>query len=55
MNGNAYLQNKVIKYSIEWTKYANLNFKFVTSGYAEIRIAFNSGGSYSPWLKTRKN
>ncbi len=47
MNGNAYLQNKVIKYSIEWTKYANLNFKFVTSGYAEIRIAFNSGGSYS--------
>jgi serralysin len=47
LGGDAYVQDKVIKYAKVWEEFANLHFQFVTSGPAEIRVAFQSGGSWS--------
>ncbi len=48
LDGAATLRNRVKKVALEWTKVANLNFDFVDSGQADIRIAFVSGnGSWS--------
>lgn len=45
--GTTYIRNKVIKYAQSWSNYANVTFKFVTKGAANIRITFTKGGSYS--------
>ena len=46
--GSNYIRHKIMKYASEWEKYANINFQFVNSGYAEIRISFIQGaGSWS--------
>jgi serralysin len=46
--GTTKVRNKVMQYAQEWSKYANITFKFVTSGSAQIRVTFTSGaGSYS--------
>lgn len=43
-----YVREKVEQYAREWTKYANIGFKFVTEGEADIRVTFKAGkGSYS--------
>lgn len=47
LGGTEYLHNKVIKYAKQWEKYAHIEFNFIESGNAEIRIAFNPGGSWS--------
>ncbi len=46
------IDNRIIErvkpYFLEWTKYANLGFEFVSSGDAEIRVSFEQGqGSWS--------
>ena len=40
LDGSAKQRDEVRKVAVEWTKYANLRFEFVTAGEAEIRIAF---------------
>ncbi|MDQ6527638.1 matrixin family metalloprotease [Flavobacterium sp. LHD-85] len=44
LDGNEVQHEKVKKYASEWTKYANLKFEYVSSGYADIRIGFNRAG-----------
>ncbi|WP_167398297.1 M12 family metallopeptidase [Flavobacterium crocinum] len=49
LDGDVTEQEKVKKIAAEWTKYANLNFEYVTAQeYADIRIGFNVG-SYGAW------
>ncbi|HFI4797884.1 M12 family metallopeptidase [Elizabethkingia anophelis] len=44
----AKVRNKVMQYANEWSKYANIRFKFVTNGIPQIRVTFTKGiGSYS--------
>ena len=46
--GTAKVRSKVMQYAQEWSKYANITFKFVTSGTPQIRVSFVDGaGSYS--------
>ncbi|MDV3908069.1 peptidase M12 [Elizabethkingia anophelis] len=46
--GTAKVRSKVMQYAQEWSKYANITFKFVTSGTPQIRVTFTQGaGSYS--------
>jgi serralysin len=47
--GTAKVRSKVRQFAEEWTKYANISFKFVDdSSYAEIKISFDPGkGSWS--------
>ena len=48
LGGSANLRQRVMEKAMIWTKFANLNFQFVKSGDAEIRIAFQEGkGSWS--------
>ena len=47
LDGKQSVQNKVIKYANEWSKYANIKFDFVSSGAADIRISFKRSGSWS--------
>lgn len=60
LNGNSFVQSKVRQYAVEWEKYANLKFQWVTSGSANIKIAFREGqyadeaGSWS-YLGTDSN
>ena len=52
--GSSYAKQKVEEYAREWLAYANLNFNFVTSGSAEVRIAFNYEDSHVAWSKIGK-
>lgn len=46
--GSAKVRSKVMQYASEWSKYANITFKFVDTGVAQLRITFTQGaGSYS--------
>ncbi|MCF8245785.1 MAG: hypothetical protein K9J37_14410 [Saprospiraceae bacterium] len=47
LGGNSTLQNKVMQYAEQWEQFANINFVKVTSGTAEIRVAFDAVGSFS--------
>ena len=47
LEGDPYVHERIKKYAPEWSKYANINFQFVTSGPADIRIAFQNSGSWS--------
>jgi hypothetical protein len=47
LEGSAKLRKAVAKAASEWENHANIDFKFVTSGPAEIRIAFMDDGSWS--------
>ncbi|MCQ9640932.1 M12 family metallopeptidase [Chryseobacterium sp. WG14] len=50
IGGSTTVRNKVMQYAQEWSQYANITFKFVTSKKAQIRVSFKSGptdGSYS--------
>lgn len=44
LDGVPAIQGKVKKYAMTWTEYANIKFKFVQSGDAEIRITFKIKG-----------
>lgn len=48
LEGDAGLQKRVRDVALEWTKIANLQFKFVDTAPSDIRIAFQQGnGSWS--------
>lgn len=47
LEGEKFIQAKVIRYAKEWEQFANITFDFVASGDAEIRISFTPGGSWS--------
>ena len=44
MNGNSFVQQKVIQYAREWEKYANIKFNFIDEGSSDLRIAFKWNG-----------
>lgn len=45
LGGSSALQSRVMTYANEWTRYANVNFRVVSSGSADIRIGFTQNGS----------
>jgi Astacin (Peptidase family M12A) len=47
LDGNPVVQEKVISYAKEWTKYANIKFEFVQANNADIRVSFKEKGSWS--------
>lgn len=48
LEGNKYVRSKVMQYAEMWEQYANIDFVFVESGTAEIRITFTMDkGSWS--------
>lgn len=48
LEGNDYVKSKVMEYAEIWEEYANIDFVFVESGTAEIRISFTmDNGSWS--------
>ena len=48
LDGSTTMRKKVQIYAHQWEQYANIKFKFVTSGPAEIRISFYAdAGSWS--------
>lgn len=61
LNGNSFVQSKVRQYAVEWEKYANIKFEWVSSSSsANIKIGFREGqfadvtGSWS-YLGTDSN
>lgn len=47
LQGDPVVQKKVREAALEWTRYANLHFEFVSEGDSELRISFEQGGSWS--------
>lgn len=47
LNGSSSLHNKVFAYAEQWESFANIDFVRVSSGTAEIRVAFDKDGHYS--------
>ncbi|MCI5125320.1 MAG: hypothetical protein D3925_12795 [Candidatus Electrothrix sp. AR5] len=47
LDGEQAVRKKVKRYAVEWQKYANIKFNFITSGNADIRISFKRRGSWS--------
>lgn len=47
LDGDATVQQKVIRFANEWTAVANLRFAFDDAAAAEIRISFQQAGSWS--------
>ncbi len=47
LDGDRRVKEKVKAHAMEWTRHANLRFRWVTSGKAEIRISFKESGSWS--------
>lgn len=47
LDGEAPVQQKVIRFAQEWTQYANLRFAFGDQADAELRISFQQPGSWS--------
>lgn len=48
LDGSAKMKKSVIAHAVEWEKHANIRFRFVSSGAAEIRISFYAdSGSWS--------
>ena len=45
LGGSGALQERVIRFAREWTQYANLNFRVVNGGTADIRVGFTQNGS----------
>jgi len=53
LGGDPAVRKKVEHYAHQWKQYANIKFKFVEAGSAQIRISFaENSGSWS-WLGTR--
>jgi hypothetical protein len=47
LGGSSQVQDKVIQYANEWSKYTSLKFDFGNHADAEIRVAFVKDGSWS--------
>lgn len=49
LNGTPFVQGKVRYYSQLWEKYGNVDFLYVASGPADIRVAFKWNGDGGSW------
>lgn len=48
LEGNDHQKSEVLKYCVNWCRFANLKFEVVTDGYSDIRITFDpSLGAWS--------
>src|SRR3546814_3585372 len=47
LGGSSQQQALVKRHAVEWAQYANLEFEFVSSANAQVRIAFNDDGAWS--------
>lgn len=47
LHGSPTIHKKVEAIAHQWEKHANIKFKFIKTGEAEIRIAFSGNGSWS--------
>src|SRR3546814_1180646 len=47
LGGSSQQQALVKQHAVEWAQYANLEFGFVSSANAQVRIAFNDDGAWS--------
>lgn len=47
LDGNEATKHRVIQHARQWTQYANIDFEFVTSPPAEIRVTFRARGNHS--------
>jgi hypothetical protein len=47
LEGTDFVKERVRQYAQEWEQYANIDFRFVEYGDADIRIAFKDDGSWS--------
>ncbi|TMM58428.1 hypothetical protein FEE95_03075 [Maribacter algarum] len=47
LGGSDFVKSKIVKYSRYWEKYANITFKFIDFGSADILISFLDDGSWS--------
>ena len=48
IGGSTALRDRVMRYARQWTEHANLDFRVVSGGRADIRVAFTqNGGSWS--------
>jgi Astacin (Peptidase family M12A) len=53
LGGNPRVWAKVEQYAHQWQEFANIRFEFVTSGQAQIRIAFMEGEGAWSYLGTQ--
>lgn len=49
LNGTAAQQNYVKQVAGEWLNYANLKFEYISSGTADVKIAFDWKNDYTTW------
>ena len=47
LEGDPAVQGRVARAAMEWTRHANIHFRFVDDGEAEIRVTFRHDGSWS--------
>ncbi len=47
LDGDPVVQQRIIPFALDWTKYANIHFEFGDDPNAEIRISFQYPGSWS--------
>jgi serralysin len=47
LDGDPVIENKVQQMARDWENYANISFNFIKDGDANIRVAFESDGSWS--------
>jgi hypothetical protein len=52
LGGSTSLQNKVMQYAEQWEQFANINFVKVSSGNAEVRVAFTPNGGHNSYVGT---
>ncbi|MEM1119331.1 MAG: M12 family metallopeptidase [Bacteroidota bacterium] len=45
IGGSTFVRDRVRHYASQWTNHANLNFQFINSGRADIRVTFVENGS----------
>lgn len=55
MSGSKAMQQKIVSGAREWEKLANIKFKFVESGPAQIRILLNDDDGYWSMVGTQAN
>lgn len=51
LNGSSAAQAKVKEVASQWLNYANLNFEYVTTGNADVKIAFQWENEHIIWSK----
>ncbi|KAM0321788.1 hypothetical protein ACHAQA_009884 [Verticillium albo-atrum] len=55
LNGTPKLHDKVKLYAQTWEQYANIDFRFIKEGDAEIRVGFKWKGDLGTWSEVGQN